>query len=185
MTRIGLLLAMLVLVSSPAISQTPDETLIVPGLRIGKWMLEMTVDDLVRMNGEGGPDSLSHPAYVGTFTVVSWTSQRLAALTRDRRKIEALSVDAGAFRTEKGTGIGSTRSSVIAAYGNPTAAIAIRPTIVAPVYDDLGTGFSIENDRVSVIWVFRSRTGASIWRLQAPAPTPSPTPTQGPGGNGY
>jgi len=66
------LLMMLLLTASPASSQVPDDAPIMPGLRIGRWTLEMTIDDLVRVNGQGGTVALSHPAYVGAFTVVSW-----------------------------------------------------------------------------------------------------------------
>ena len=44
-------LLILLIVVPRALSQVPDDRLIVPGQRIGKWTLEMSVDDLVRMNG--------------------------------------------------------------------------------------------------------------------------------------
>ena len=179
-------LMMLLLAVSPAASQVSDDALIIPGLRIGRWTLEMTIDDLVRVNGQGGTVALSHPAYVGAFTVVSWPTSPLAAFTKDRRRIEALSVEAGAFRTDKGIGIGSSRANVIAAYGNSTATVAISSTTGVLVYDEIGASFSVENDRVNRIWIFRARTGASIWRYQATAPAPVPAPTPTPGGrDGY
>ena len=179
------LLVMLLLTASPASSQVPDDALIMPGLRIGRWTLEMSLDDLLRVNGQGGSAALSNPAYVGAFTVVSWPTSPLAAFTRDRR-IEALSIEAGAFRTDKGIGIGSSRANVIAAYGNSTATVAISPATGVLVYDEIGASLSVENDRVNRIWIFRARTGASIWRYQATAPAPVPAPTPTPGGrDGY
>ncbi len=182
------LLVMLFLAASPAASQVPDDALIMPGLRIGRWTLEMTLDDLVRVNGQGGAVALSHPAYAGGFTVVSWPTGPLAAFTKDRRRIEALSVEAGAFRTDKGVGIGSSRSNVVAAYGNSTATVAINPTTTVLVYEEIGASFGVENDRVNRIWIFRARTGGGIWRYQATAPAqaPTPAPTSSPGGrDGY
>ncbi len=180
------LLMMLFLVASPAATQVPDDTLIVPGLRIGRWTLEMTVDDLLRVNGQGGSAAPSSPAYVGGLTVIAWPTNPLAVFTRDRRRVEALSIEAGAFRTDKGIGIGSSRANVIAAYGNSMATVAISSTTGILVYDEIGASFSVENDRVNRIWVFRARTGASIWRYQATAPAPVPAPTPTPGGrDGY
>ena len=178
MKLIWVLLLMLLLAASPAATQVPDDALIVPGLRIGKWSLDMTVDDLVRVNGQGDFSTLSHPAYVAGFTVIAWATSPLGALTKDRKKIEALSMTAGEFKTEKGIGVGSTRATMIAAYGTSPVAVAVNPTTSVLVYDETGTGFSVENDRVSRVWIFRSRTGASIWdtrRQRRPvAPPPSP-----------
>src|SRR3990170_4152679 len=42
----------LLLLAPPAVSQIPDDKLIVPGVRIGKWTLKMTINDLLRMNGQ-------------------------------------------------------------------------------------------------------------------------------------
>ena len=180
------LLMMLLLAASPAAAQVPDDAIIMPGLRIGRWALEMTVDDLLRVNGQGSSVALSGPAYAAGFTVIAWPPSPLAVFTRDRRRIEALSIEAGAFRTEKGVGIGSSRANIIAAYGNSTATVAISPVTVVLVYDEIGVSFAVENDRVNRIWVFRARTGASIWRYQATAPAPVPAPTPTPGGrDGY
>jgi hypothetical protein len=179
------LLVMLLLTASPASSQVPDDALIMPGLRIGRWTLEMSLDDLLRVNGQGGSVALSNPAYVGGLIVIAWPTNPLAAFTRDRRRIEALSIEAGAFRTDKGIGIGSSRANVIAAYGNSTATVAISPTTVL-MYDEIGASFGVDNDRISRIWIFRARTGVSIWRYQATAPAPVPAPTPTPGGrDGY
>lgn len=50
--KLSLLLTLVLLfATSPVVPQIPDDTLVVPGQRIGKWTLRMTVDDLTRMNG--------------------------------------------------------------------------------------------------------------------------------------
>ena len=40
------------LLASSAASQTPDDNLIVPGQRIGKWTLAMSVEAIVKVLGE-------------------------------------------------------------------------------------------------------------------------------------
>ena len=47
---LGFLLFLLLLVQPP-LTQVPDDKLIVPGQRIGKWTLDMSIDDLLKMNG--------------------------------------------------------------------------------------------------------------------------------------
>lgn len=192
MKRVGLFLLFLLLLAPSATSQVPDDKLIVSGQRIGKWTLEMTLDDLVRMNGPAvGLPPPPSPLYVGTLILYSWRTSPLTALTRDRRRTDALMISgpepgADTFKTEKSIGIGSTRSSVIAAYANPPATIPVNPTTANLIYDEIGIAFNVVNDRVDAIWVFRTRTAASVWRFQAttqaPVPTPSPTPRNG---NGY
>ena len=50
--RTAILLLLTVLLLAPrAVAQAPDDKLIVPGVRIGKWTLKMTIPDLERMNG--------------------------------------------------------------------------------------------------------------------------------------
>ncbi len=44
-------LFLLVVLAAPGFAQAPDDKLIVSGQRIGKWTLEMTIDDLLRING--------------------------------------------------------------------------------------------------------------------------------------
>ena len=169
---------MLLLGASPAATQVPDDALIVPGLRIGKWSLDMTIDDLVRVNGQGDVSTLTHPAYVAGLTVVAWRTIPVSAITKDRRKTEALSIAGREFRTEKGIGVESTRANIIAAYGNPRLTVAFNPTTSVVVYDEVGASFGVESDRVNRIWIFGARTGAGIWtsgrqpRPSAPSPSP-------------
>lgn len=181
MMRAILLVFFLSLAPLRIAAQVPDDVLIVPGVRIGKWTLEMSIDDLTRLNGQGSSTiPPASPLYVGTITHVAWKTPSLTALTRDRRKIEALCIDEGAFRTEKTIQIGSsTRTSVIAAYGNPTAVVASSPTTSLLVYDESGASFRITSERVDAMCVFRTRTGASIWRAQTATPTPTPSPRNG------
>jgi len=131
MRSFALAVLLLFLIASTALSQVPDDKLIVPGQRIGKWTLDMTIDDLFRINGTGICTSpITSPAYVSPFIVCLWLSNPLNALTRDRKKVEVLAVTtagmeavARVFKTEKGIGTGSMSADVLAAYGNPTGTV--------------------------------------------------------------
>ncbi len=192
MKRVGLFLLLLLLLAPPATSQVPDDKLIVSGQRIGKWTLEMTLDDLVRINGpaECGVPPQELTIVVRRDTLCAWPGDNpLTAATRDGRRVLVLILAgdgpkesvARTFKTEKGIAIGYSRSDMLAAYGSPAGA----PGGLS-IYDEFGITFGIRSERVASIMVFLPRTGASIWRLQAttqaPAPTPSPTPRDG---NGY
>lgn len=177
MRLIWVLMIVLLVAASPAATQAPDDALIVPGTRIGKWSLDMTVDDLIRANGQGDSSAMFHPAYATGFTIIGWGTNPLGALTKDRKKIDALSMTVGEFKTEKGIGVGSARGQVATAYGSSAVAVMVNATATILVYDETGTGFNIDNDRVSRVWVFRSRSGAGIWdfrRQRRPAAPPSP-----------
>ncbi|MGH2375177.1 MAG: hypothetical protein ACRDIC_17120, partial [bacterium] len=50
-TGVFLFLVLLMMQVPTVASPTPDDTLVMPGLRMGKWTLTMTIDDLVRMHG--------------------------------------------------------------------------------------------------------------------------------------
>ena len=50
-TNLLLLAFLLILHGTPVQSGVPNDKVVVPGVRVGKWTLTMTLDDLVRMNG--------------------------------------------------------------------------------------------------------------------------------------
>lgn len=176
MKLIWVLSIVLVFAASPAATQVPDDAFVVPGLRIGKWSLDMTVDDHVRVNGQGEFSTLSHPAYVAGLTVLAWRAIPVSVITKDRRKTDALSMVGGDFKTEKAVGLESARTSIIAAYGNPRMTVTISPTLSMLVYDEVGASFGVENDRVNRIWIFRPRSGTAIWTSGRRPPAPVSTP---------
>lgn len=45
MRAAGMLLLVILMLASPAISQTHDDKLIIPGVRVGKWTLKMSLND--------------------------------------------------------------------------------------------------------------------------------------------
>jgi hypothetical protein len=110
--------------AAPAVSQTPDDDkLIVPGVRIGKWTLKMTLDELEKMNG---------PAVVTTTVLAdfrrevfsySWDSPDFGVGAYEPRKVGWFFAGFVGlpWKTEKGIGLqNSSRAEIVKAYGEPT-----------------------------------------------------------------
>lgn len=169
-----LLLLSLLLAVGPAASQTPDDKLIVPGVRIGKWTLEMTIDDLVRMNGPArfafftkgrAPEADA----IREFSEYDWNSLGIAAITFDRHRTELLAAGVGAalqpHKTDKGIGFRSSRAEVRKAYGTPTAETTPQEGQANLIYDEMGVAFRVFNGgRVRIIYVFRPGTARRFWQ---------------------
>jgi hypothetical protein len=172
------LLALLVVVA-PAVSQIPDNNLIVPGVRIGKWTLTMTIDDLLRMNG-----SYSHSEahfYSGLETSLAarrdgwiylWTALDLGAETYDKKKVEALSAGLGGFapfKTDRGIVVRQSRhSDILEVYGKPTTTLKQASTgMFDLVHDKIGVAFRVldPSGTIRAIIVFRPGTAKSIWKF--------------------
>lgn len=172
--------AMLVLLAflfaaGPAVSQIADDKLIVPGVRIGKWTLQMTVDDLVRMNGPAQTLSENDPDFVRRINEFHWQKPGLSltAITFDRQRVEvllfnAIPIGATVYKTDQGIGFRSTRQEVLRLYGQPTIAKAARMLGRANmIYDKIGIDFQVENNNgpVALIAVFRPANAKSIWKF--------------------
>lgn len=174
MKRVILILASLLLSAGPALS-APDDKLIVPGKRIGKWTLEMTIADLERMNGTArrillrageAPDADA----ARNFTFIYWNGVNVGASTVDQKTVVDLAMFAEGtgwklYKTDKGIGLVSTREQVLKAYGKPTAETTPggrRPTRL--IYDKVGIAFRFYADgTMSDIFVFHP--GKSMWKF--------------------
>ena len=107
-TAVPVLLALLLLVA-PAVSQTPGDNLIVPGVRIGKWTLHMNIPDLERMNGPSSRRLLMrghapHADFIRDVTQHEWAFG-LAALTFGDKRVELLKWYGGTkavYKTKEG-----------------------------------------------------------------------------------
>ncbi len=176
MKTAALVLVSLLFLVAPAVSQTPDAQLIVPGARIGKWTLQMTVDDLVRMNGPAQVGQIwEGVAGVGAADFrdtnwFHWERQDLMAFTFFRQNVEALSVGWLAiinYKTAKGVGVRSTRSEIVAAYGKPTVEIMPWEGQTRLIYDKIGISFVVLNGggEIRTIQVFRPGTAKNIWKF--------------------
>ena len=168
-TAVPVLLALLLLVA-PALSQTADDNLIVPGVRIGKWTLQMTIDDLVRMNGPYYSLTVSFPDMRHEYHFFRWERFDFGVDTIDRRTVELLVMgDLGVapYKTDKGIGLQSARADVLKAYGKPTMETAPRPGLTNMIYDAIGINFLVYDTGGPLrgLRIFRSGTAKSIWKF--------------------
>jgi hypothetical protein len=168
MKWIGPLLLLILLVAAPAASQAPDDKLIVPGQRFGKWTLQMTLADLVQMNGsprvirDDGQDR-THQGWIH-----SWNRLGVFAVTggRDAQQIEVLGTDEDEYKTDKGIVVLATRDAAERAYGRPTAVTQRGVTgQVRLIWDEIGLFVLIAGDVVSTVGIFRPGTAKSIWKF--------------------
>lgn len=167
------------LIAAPAFSQVGDDGLIVPGQRMGNWTLDMTVDDLLRMNGPrkaigavfGSWESVVRMQYrdlVSTdFWIHRWDHLGLRALTlgRENQRIWSLGTSEAVYRTARGVRRGATRGAVEAAYGKPTVVTVPGAGRLHLIYDQLGLAVRVSNERVDWIIVFRPGTAKERWPL--------------------
>ena len=167
MKWIGLILVLVLLSASQATSQVSDDNLIVPGQRIGKWRVEMTIANLVQMNGRATTIATVNPVdYVLPLPERhNWNQLGFAAFSRDGQKVDFLLVYSPNFKTDKGVGPGSDRGAVLNAYGPPTAEIRIAAPGARMVYDAIGFAAGLEGDTMVGSFVFRPGTGKSLWRF--------------------
>ena len=132
---------LVLLLAAPVASQAPRDLLIVPGVRIGRWTLEMSIDDLVRMNGPAFITRLEAPDVVSALQRYVWSAfggpEKLEAVSSDGKKVVWLSVSGVKFKTDMGIGPLSQRSAVETAYGKPTAEIAQRGGATTPLTNEL------------------------------------------------
>ncbi len=153
----------------PADSQPSDDRIIVPGARIGKATLAMTVDALVGMLGPPTTvfEGFRHFGVKSQPGVLAldWTGPLgLGVATKDDRTVLVLySCGAPRYETAKGVKHGAARASVESAYGRPTATIqtGIGTTVI---YESLGLAvWSYQS--VECIAVFRPGTARRAWRF--------------------
>jgi hypothetical protein len=173
--KIGILLVLsLLLAVGPAVPQALDDALIVPGVRIGKWTLQMTIDDLVRSNGPARSAFFTkghapEADAIRDFSQYDWESLGIAAITFDGHGIEVLAAGVGAalrsHKTDKGIGFQSDRGAVLKAYGTPTAVTLPEQGQTNLIYDEIGVAFRLFNGgRVRIIYVFRPGTARRFWQ---------------------
>lgn len=172
-TAVGILVSLL-LVAPVVTSRSPTDALIVPGVRVGKWTLAMTVDDLVRMNGPATSAFVMaghepEADAIRDFKWYAWPSLGIAAITFDGHGTEALTAEAkmlSSYKTDRGIGFQSVREDVRNAYGTPTVITAPQRGQITLVYDQAGVAFRIGADRgtVHMIYVFRPGGARRFWQ---------------------
>jgi hypothetical protein len=164
-----MVIVLLLLLVSPVASQVPDDKLIVPGQRIGRWTLTMTIADLTQMNGatnQVGPGAGQDLARENL--VHRWDRLGFVAVTSksDPQRPEALVAISDEFKTEKGIGVNSRREAVEAAYLRPTAETAVTAAIRRLFYDEIGLGVRtlVSVGLVESVFVFRPGTAKQLWK---------------------
>lgn len=170
-------LLLLVALAAPGFAQAPDDKLIVPGQRIGKWTLEMTISALVEMNGArnvllGSPVDPMRAWFADSRDDIWghwWINIQFSAATRgrDAQRVEYVSTSSSAFKTDKSIVPGATRQAVESAYGQPTAVV---PQAASGqqrlVYDDIGLAATIDRSgMVDSLFVFRPKTARTLWNF--------------------
>lgn len=163
MKAMALLIVLAFLTLAPsAVSQVPDDKLIVPGQRIGKWTLEMTMAELVQMNGRAG----SFPGTASDFAPGTWLHDwtglglRASTLGRNEQRIASLIALDTTYKAAKGLSVDASQEAVEAAYGKPTAITSLGDDLRRWIYDDLGLFFVIG----ATIGVFRPGTAKQLYR---------------------
>ena len=175
--RAAILFLLIVLVlASPDVSSPPDDNLIVPGVRIGKWTLKMTIPDLERMNGSairrlvtaGEAPNISS---ITDFTVYEWLSVGIGAITYAGTRVEGLIAGIRGIlvphKTDKGIGVRGTRGEVLRAYGKPPAEARMSPADMVTIDDKVGIAFGIQNtygDIFSIV-IFRPGSAKTLWKF--------------------
>jgi hypothetical protein len=177
MKTAALVLVSLLLLVAPAASQTTNDNLVVPGVRIGKWTLQMTIDDLLRMNGPGSPQLFNAGCHLGLsarrdFWLYPWALLAFGADTFDQKKVEVLIAGIGGgvvpFKIDKGlTLLQSKRSDILTVYRKPTVVLKGAYGQSDLIYDKIGLGFRVSYDggRIRLIYVFRPGTAKSLWKF--------------------
>jgi hypothetical protein len=161
----------LIFLSPPAVSQVPDEKLIVPGERIGKWTFQMTIGDLLRLNGPYDQAAnprrvLARPTWVPGLWLHSWDHLgiRVWTLGRDSQRIETLVAITPDFKTTKGVSVGATREAVEMAYGKATRSRPPGPGFLEIIYDEIGLNIELNPDNiVEVVRIFRPGEASKIF----------------------
>lgn len=165
MKWIGLLVLLILLTATQATSQIADDKLIVPGFRIGKWTLDMTMAKLVQMNGpaQSTPWTAGGADLKDGIWRHTWGHLSLRAFTQGRteQRIVALVAMDVTYKTAKSVGPGASKESVEAAYGKPTAVTMPFATEPRWIYDEIGLFVIIESN----VGVFRPGMAKTIWKF--------------------
>jgi hypothetical protein len=174
------IVAVLLLASGLSASQGQQKASLVPGKAIGSWTLTMTIEDLVRMNGPKSP--VGPPEGEAEIPLRNlqdstrllwahrWDKLRLRAVTfeREANVVEGLTTPDPTYRTTEGVGVGSPRTDVERAYGQPTAVTKANDRQIHLIYDPIGITFRVGNEsaKVELVNVFPPNTARQRWRMQ-------------------
>lgn len=144
--------------AAPAASQLIDDKTIVPGVRIGKWTLDTSIAEMLRINGQPATQPSMVSSFIPSATWYTWEHLGFAAGTYDRRRTEYLAYAGRDYRLPRGAGIGSPKKTVLATHGEPTLEgdlFAVGGIVTVLAYDKIGLAFFVQNDAVLMVLIFR------------------------------
>lgn len=159
MRFIPVLLVVLLIGTSPAASQVADDKTIVPGVRIGKWTLDTSIPEMLRINGQSATRPSMVSSFIPSAVWYTWDNLGVAAGTYNRNRTEYLAMYAGRdYALPRGAGIGASKKTVLATYGEPTMEgdlFTVGGIVTVLAYDKNGLAFFIQNDSVLMLLIFR------------------------------
>lgn len=171
---------LVLLLAAPAVSQGPDEFLIVPGQSIGRVKLENRIDEIIQLHGNPSEVLTRFSPLLGQDialpvpTTYIWGNVGLILVTRDRVKIEYIFLTAGeltgSYKTVQGIAKDTPRTDVERVYGQPTArttALEFSSTVKEErwIYDKSGFFVQMFLGKVSNLGVFRPGEAKNNWKF--------------------
>jgi len=133
-------------------SWSSSESIVVePGVAIGSVRSGMTTQQVIAELGQ--PDQTVVSASPEINGALDYTNIGLSVIPGGGvvRSVGVRPPFAG--HTKEGIGMGASRSDVIKAYGEPTAAKLIQPDLEVLRYDSLGVRFQLQDGKVDLIVV--------------------------------
>lgn len=165
----------------PAVAQTPDEVLIVPGERMGRVKLSHSIEEIIQLHGqpstilENPNPLLLEGADAYAQTIYYWKNAGVIVATRDQSKIEYIFLDTTVpltrgYKTERGIARGTSRDAVGQILGQPqgrnvTLVLQNTPVQERWIYDTIGLFLSLVAGNVQTIGVFRPGQAKSYWKF--------------------
>jgi len=161
----------LLLFASPVVSQVPDDKLIVPGQRIGRFALTMSVADVTGILGPStnlSPGRFGDQALQNDLTLYIWDVVPLVVIARDERAPVSIGIRRSSdYQTAQGLKYLAQPEAVRDALGAPTREVqwGARTQQRALIYDGLGIAFlTADEGIVGSILVFRPQSANRIWK---------------------
>lgn len=164
------LFLLVVLLQVNRAAETESENLIVPGQRIGRWTLAMTIDDLEKMKppAQRINSGTTSGGYLPDHTVFEWPSTGIYAVLV-QGTISQVYASSVKYHTERGIAVSSTREAVLREYGKPTAEFDTDYQGTRLLYDNLGMVILWSQSggvgHVTRVGVFRPGTAKTLWKF--------------------
>jgi len=162
---------LLALVPSGTLSKVPADNVILPGRSVGRWSLEMTLDQFVRSAGPANAREF-HEILDLRRTFDFHCTTEICAFYRSHGELAFLHIShiGTASRTDRGPGMGSPMAEVLAAYGRPDAITRTGDDFggyIRLIYDRIGIAFRLNlvTETVVSISIYRPGRASSIWRF--------------------